>query len=127
MITSISEDSKYITSISNGNETIYSDVTKEKGGNGQFFRPHDLIEAGYASCLNITTRMILDSMNIEYKKIVVAVDLDRCNDKKTIFKYNVDIIGTIDESIKNAVIKKLKNCPVTKTLSKEIEFQCENK
>ncbi|EKQ57986.1 MULTISPECIES: OsmC family protein [unclassified Clostridium] len=127
MITSISEDSKYITSISNGNETIYSDVTKEKGGNGQFFRPHDLIEAGYASCLNITTRMILDSMNIEYNKIVVAVDLDRRNEKKTIFKYKVDIIGIIDESIKNTVIKKLKNCPVTKTLSKEIEFQCENK
>lgn len=127
MIISKGENKKYITEIHNGKEAIYSDVTQEKGGSGQYFRPHDFLEAAYASCLNITTRMILDYMKIKYEKITVKVDLNRENEDKTIFKYSVDIDGDIDEDTKNIVMKKLKNCPVRKTLSKQIEFEnCNN-
>lgn len=123
MVISKSKNKKYITQISNSSEIIYSDVTEEKGGNGKYFRPHDLIEAGYASCLNITTRMVLDSMNINYEEIIVKVELDRENEDKTIFKYKVDIIGDIDEITRETVLKRVKNCPVRKTLSKPIEFE----
>ncbi|MCB2362355.1 OsmC family protein [Clostridium estertheticum] len=126
IISKSSKDKKYITDIFNGKDVIYSDVTEEKGGSGQYFRPHDFIEAGYASCLNITARMILDSLNIKYEKVTVKVELDRKNEEKTIFKYNIDITGDIDEKTKNMVLKKVKNCPVRKTLSKQIEFQNDN-
>lgn len=123
MIVSKGENEKYITKLFNGKEVVYSDVTEEKGGNGKYFRPHDFIEAGYASCLNITTRMILNFMNIKYEKVIVKVKLDRENEDKTTFKYKIDIVGEIDERTKKRILNIVTNCPVRKTLSKKIEFE----
>lgn len=123
MIISESKMENYCTEISNENTFIFSDVTEEKGGKGQCFRPHDLLCAGLASCLNITTRMILDRKNITYEKVIVKVDLDRSNENKTKFLYNIDIMGNISNEEKEIIIKMVRNCPVRKTLSKEIEFE----
>lgn len=123
MIVSESKQDGYLTEISNGEKFLFSDVTKEKGGSGEHFKPHDFICAGYASCLNITARMILEKMNIQYEKVIVKVDLDKSNENKTIFVYDVDIIGDIGSETKAIVIEKLERCPVRKTLSKEIGFQ----
>lgn len=127
MIISESKKDKYCTEISNGDKTILSDVTEEKGGRGEYFRPHDLLCAGLASCLNITTRMILERKGIEYEKVVVKVDIDKSDEKKTKFLYNVDIIGDISDEIKQSILEMLKKSPVKKTLSKEIEFEVYNK
>ncbi|CAG7635977.1 OsmC family protein [Paenibacillus allorhizosphaerae] len=123
MVISKNGNENYTTEIFNGTETICSDVTKEKGGSGQHFRPHDLIEAGFASCLNITTRMVLDSMNLGYEDVTVQVDLDRSSDARTIFNYRIDIAGELDEETKRVVVNKVMNCPVKKTLSKPLEFR----
>lgn len=123
MVTAKSKTDKYLTEITNKNTTCYADVTADKGGSGNHFRPHDFIEAGFASCLNITTRMVLESMNVPYEAVNVEVQLDRANEDKTVFKYSIDIIGDIDEKAKNTVLKIVRNCPVKKTLSKTIEFQ----
>lgn len=103
-------------------DQIYSDTTESNGGSGKYFRPHDLIEAGFASCLNITTRMVLNSMNLAYETVTVHVELDRSDPAKSIFKYQIDIEGQLDEESKRAVLKKVTNCPVRKTLSKQLEF-----
>lgn len=123
MVTSKSQDKKYITEISNGKEIIYSDVTEDKGGRGEYLSPHDLLCAGFASCLNITTRMILERKNIKYEKVIVKVELDRSDENKTKFIYDVDITGDISNETKQLIFKMLKNCPVRKTLSKKIEFE----
>ena len=122
MVISKSEKETYVTRILNGVDNIYSDVTEAKGGSGKYFRPHDLIAAGYASCLNITTRMVLDSMNLTYDEVTVKVELDRSHEGKTIFKYHIDIQGQMDEEIKQTVLSKVMNCPVKQTLSKPMEF-----
>lgn len=123
MVISNSKEENYCTEISNGNTFIFSDIAEEKGGKGQYLRPHDLLCAGFASCMNITTRMILERKNIKYEKIIVKVDLDRSDDTKTKFIYYVDIIGDISDETKQHVISMLRNCPVRKTLSKQIEFK----
>ena len=123
MIISESKKENYCTEISNENSFIFSDVTEEKGGKGQYLRPHDLLCAAFASCLNITTRMILDRKNIKYEKVIVKVDLDRSDENKTKFIYDIDIIGDISNETKQLIIKMVRNCPVRKTLSKEIEFE----
>lgn len=123
MIISESKKENYSVEISNQNTVIISDVTEEKGGCGQYFRPHDLLCAGFASCLNITVRMVLDSRNIKYEKVVVQIDLDRSCEGKTKFLYDVNILGDISDDIKQQVIDTACNCPVRRTLSKEIEFE----
>ena len=47
MVISRSGNTAYLTEIWNGTESISSDVAKEKGGSGKYFRPHDLTR----SCL----------------------------------------------------------------------------
>lgn len=123
MIISESKMENYCTEISNENTVVLSDVTEEKGGKGQYFRPHDLLCASFASCLNITTRMVLDRKNIKYEKVIVKVDLDRSDESKTKFLYDIDIIGDISTETKEIIITMVRNCPVRKTLSKEIEFE----
>ena len=122
MIIAEGGNNKYFTQISNGSAGINADVTEDKGGSGSFFRPHDLIAAGFASCLNITIRMVLDSMNLSYENVITKVDLNREEDKTT-FLYHTEILGDIDTATKEAVISKAINCPVRKTLSKVIDFQ----
>lgn len=123
MVISSSKEENYCTEISNGNTFIFSDVAEEKGGKGEYLRPHDLLCAGFASCMNITTRMILERENIKYEKIIVKVDLDRSDENKTKFIYDVDIIGDISDETKRFITNMLRNCPVRKTLSKQIEFE----
>lgn len=122
MVISKSRQERYLTDISNGRENIFSDVTAEKGGSGNHFRPHDLLEAAYASCLTITARMILDALKIPYEGITVKVVLEK-RDEGTVFHSHIDIAGTLDEKVKQIVLKKVMNCPVKKTLSQPLEFR----
>ena len=122
MIISESKKENYCTEISNQTTVIFSDVTEEKGGCGQFFRPHDLLCAGFASCLNIIVRMVLDRKGLEYEKVIVKIELDRSCENKTRFLYDIDIVSNMPYDIKQEIIDIASNCPVRKTLSKEIEF-----
>ncbi|WP_297430355.1 OsmC family protein [Clostridium sp.] len=122
MIISESKKDPYLTEISNEDALVFSDVTREKGGSGKHFKPFDLLCAGYASCLNITTRMVLQKMNIEYEKVIIKINLNNNDEEKAIFEYDIEIIGNIDDETKAAVIAKAEKCPVRKTLAKQIEF-----
>jgi putative redox protein len=108
-----------ITSISEF--SIISDTGIDKGGSGQGIRPHDLLTTAFASCLNITARMICDKLNIPYESITTKVDLVRENTKTTFnYKFEFDKSVSINQIIK--IRKLLKSCPVQKTLSVPIEF-----
>ena len=65
--------------------------------------------------------MVLNSMNLAYETVIVQVELDRRPDK-SIFIYQIDIEGQLDEKSKRTVLKKVMNCPVRKTLSKQLQF-----
>lgn len=113
----------YETKITNEREIVFSDTTTDKGGSGEHFRPHDYLCTAYAACLNMTTRMIMNDMNICYEKITVKVELDRSKKGKTVFLYNIDIEGDISQKMKEKILKLVSNCPVRKTLSSEISFK----
>lgn len=123
MVVAESKKENYCSEISNYNTIIFSDVTKEQGGNEQYFGPFDLLSSGLASCLNITTRVILQHKNIKYEKVIVKVDLDSSDENKTKFLYEINIIGEISEEVKQHIMRILENSPVRKTLSKEIKFE----
>lgn len=122
MVVSKSKDKNYLTEVSDGLAFIESDVTKDKGGSGESFRPHDLLCAALASCMNISVRMVLDRLNLNCDGVTVKVDLDR-KDDSTDFIYNIDIVGDISEKRKQEVIRLAENCPIRRTLSKELNFR----
>ena len=122
MVISESQNENYCTKISNENTTIFSDVIAASDNKDEFLGPYDLLCSSLASCLNITTRMLLERMDISYENVIVKVDLDSTDDKKTRFVYDVDITGDINEETKDIIMTKLDRCPIRKTLSKELEF-----
>ena len=65
MVISSSKNTEYLTELTNGKETTYSDSTSGKKGSTNHFQPHDLLEASYAACLNITTRIVLGTRCVE--------------------------------------------------------------
>nr|BBH87593.1 hypothetical protein KTC_23440 [Thermosporothrix sp. COM3] len=123
MVISTSQPQAYRTAISNGEACIIADTTADKGGSGQHFRPHDLLEAAYAACLNMTTRMVLESMQLPYQEVCVRVELDRSAEASTTFRFHIEIVGDLDEASKQLVLKKVRACPVKKTLSKQLLFE----
>lgn len=121
LVTSTSGSELYMTELCNGTVAIQADVSPEKGGSGKHFRPHDLIEAGYAACLNITARMVLERLNLPYEEVRVAVELKR-KEEMTAFHYHIDISGKLEEASKQKVLRLVRECPVYQTLSKPLEF-----
>ena len=123
MITAKSGQEHYLTQLSKGTASICSDLPRDRGGSGEYLKPHDLLCAGFASCLNITLRMVLERMNVAYDQVVTKVDLSADKENATTFLYHIEIVGDIDAAVKEAAIAKALNCPVRKTLSKDISFQ----
>ncbi|MGL5270055.1 MAG: OsmC family protein [Selenomonadaceae bacterium] len=121
MITAKSRAQTYLTEITNGPVEIFADVAAEKGGSGKAFRPHQLLCASLASCLNITVRMVLERKAIAYDEVVVHVDLDQTVTEKTRFIYDVDIVG-VSAQDKELVLRIVSTCPVKETLARPMEF-----
>ena len=123
MITCKNERIKYQTTFSNGHHTAYADTSEDKGGKGAGFRPHELLEAALASCLNMHLRMYADKHNISLNGISTTVTLDRSLPKEATFKYSIELTGSLSEEQRQVILQIAKTCPVHKTLSKTISFQ----
>lgn len=123
MIIFESKMENYCIEFLNENIVIVFDVIEEKGGKGQYFRFYDLLCVLYVLCFNIIIRMVLECKNIKYEKVIVKVDLDRSDENKIKFFYDIDIIGDIFNEIKEFIINMVRKCLVRKILLKEIEFE----
>lgn len=118
MVISKSLEGNYATEISNGICKVSANSLEH---NSDCIHPHDFIEAGLAACMNITTRMVLDRMNLKYDGVEVKVSLERPDNENTVITYDIDIKGDIDEDTKRLIKNKVFNCPVRKTLTSHIE------
>lgn len=85
--------------------------------------PNDLLCAGLSSCLNITARMILDRKKIAYEKVLVKVDLQKLEEGKSRFVYDMDIVGELDEEVQERVRVVVGKSPVVKILTGAIEVK----
>lgn len=123
MIISESKRQRYRTKITNKNATIYSDVLPSNGNKEELLGPYDLLCASLAACMNITTRMILEKMNITYRKIIIKVDINSEDEKNTTFVYDLKITGEISEEVRKIVLDELAISPITQTLCKKIKIE----
>lgn len=105
------------------NENLLIDATAEKGGSGLGIRPHELLEAALASCMNISLRKSAESLGVNLKNVETYVRVNRELEGKTIFEYGYTILDDMDVTIKNKIAEVLNNAPVRKTLSRQIEFR----
>lgn len=122
MITTQNDTERYKTFFTNGNHSGVSDTTEKNGGANAGFRPHDLLEAALASCLNIWVRMYAENHHIPLSSVTTRVDIDRSDPESVVFKYAIDIDGNITEDQRRKLLQIATTCPVHKTLSKKISL-----
>jgi putative redox protein len=123
MIRADSQPTKYQIQFTNGEHVSVSDTTSDKGGSNLGFRPHELLEAALASCMNMSLRMCAEKHAIPFSGVSVAVSLNRSNPAGTLFEYSVQFRSELSEFQKHQLLSALESCPVRNTLSKPLQFK----
>jgi putative redox protein len=123
MIVSKSERTPYRTRFSDGTHEGGADTTADKGGSHAGFRPHDLLEAALANCVNMSVRMYADHHGVPLTGVTTRVTLDRHLPDEVVFQYEVEFEGDLTAEQKRALVAAARACPVRKTLSKRIRFE----
>ncbi|MHC9063422.1 OsmC family protein [Nitrospira sp. CMX1] len=93
MVEATSQPVRYQTQLTSGTHSIFSDTTRDMGGSESGFRPHDLLEAALAGCMNITLRMYAEQHGLALSGVTARVSLDRSNPEETICEYEVELQG----------------------------------
>jgi putative redox protein len=123
MITAKSTGPKYQVSFTDGLHECVSDASEDKGGCSSGFRPHDLLEAALATCLNIWLSIYADNHDIPVSDIQTTVSLDRSRPNEVIFNFSITISGALSSSEKQKLVSVAKTCPIHKTLTKKLTLK----
>ena len=123
MIIASSETTPYLTRLSNGKHTTTADATSDKGGGEMGFRPHELLEAALATCMNMHLRMYAANHAIGLVEACTTVTLDRNSPTEAVFNYSIELSGQIDDGQRKKLLEIAERCPVRRTLSKKLSFR----
>jgi putative redox protein len=123
MICSKSEEPRYLTRFSNGAHEGIADTTADKGGGSCGFRPHDLLEAALATCVNMAVRIYADRHDIPLRSVRTKVTLDRSQADEVVFRYELELDGELTPEHKDKLLHAANLCPVRRTLAKKIRFE----
>lgn len=123
MVRTQSADQDYQVLFTNGTHFGVADTTEDKGGNNSGLGPHDLLEAAFASCLNIWVRMYAANHGLPPPGVETRVFLDRSHPDEVVFEYDVTITGELSGLEKSRLLQVAQSCPVHRTLSKKISFK----
>ena len=118
-----SDGQGFPSTFTNGVETGIADTTPANGGAEAAFRPHELLEAALATCINITIDMYAKRHHLAVRSAETSVMLDRSQDGRAIFRYQIEIDGDLTEVEMERVRRSAKACSVHKTLLREISFE----
>lgn len=99
-----------------------ADTTEDKGGGGSGFRPHELLEAALATCMNMAATMYAAKHAIPLSRVVTKVTLDRSGSEQVAFSYSVELSGKLTAQQRDVIMSAMRVCPVRKTLSRGVRF-----
>jgi putative redox protein len=122
MISTVSKAQPFRVQFSDGQHLALADTTKDKGGGEAGFRPHELLEAALATCMNMAATMYAAKHAIPLTQAVTKVTLDRSGSEQVVFRYSVDLSGELTAQQKEAIMSAIRVCPVRKTLSRGVRF-----
>ncbi len=119
MITATCEMPPYRTPFTDGTRTAIADTSSVSGAKGDGFRPHDLLEAALATCVNMTVRIYAESHGIPLRSVTTRVMLARHPDE-TVFRYDLD---DFTPEQREKLIYASNACPVKRSLALPIRFE----
>lgn len=123
MISASSETPRYRTRFSNGAHEAMADTTPDKGGGAAGFRPHELLEAALACCVNMSMRIVAENHAIPLDAVTTRVRLER-GAEGAVFRTEIEIHGdALTPEQREMVMRAAEACPVRRTLSGSIRFE----
>jgi len=123
MIRATTEEERYLTKFTNGTGSGYADASAAQGGTGTSFRPHELLEAALATCINVTLRMYAEKHGVPLDDVVTEVKLDSSSPDESIFRYDIELLGrNLTEEQRSKLLEIARACSVRRTLSKPVRF-----
>ena len=123
MIRASSLDDDYQSSFTNGSNTAIADVPREKGGRGEGFGPHELLEAALATCMTMTVRMFAEKHQFDLEIVDCEVVIDRSVPERPTMRYHLSLRGQLSLEQEEQLRDAASRCPVAKTLAGRMEFK----
>jgi putative redox protein len=120
MIQATSLGVPYQVTFTNGRVTATADVPPEKGGGGQGFGPHELVEAALATCLAMTVEMHAAKHGLPVRGVTAEVRLDRSRPGDARLDYALTIDGPLTAEQREQLLAAARECPVGRTLAGRI-------
>ncbi len=117
MIKSTEQNAGYIVHFTNGRHTAPGDMPVEKGGLGQGFRPHELLEAALATCLTMTVRIAAEKFGYPLARAGASVEIDRSDPEAVVLDCVLHLEGELDDEQRARLLRAAENCPVGQTLA----------
>jgi len=118
MIESVEQNDGYIVQFTNGRYTAPGDMPVDKGGRGEGFRPHELLEAALATCLTMTVRIAAEKFGYPLVRAGARVEIDRSDPDAIILRCSLDLDGELDPAQRARLLRAAENCPVGQTLAR---------
>jgi putative redox protein len=123
MIRSTSLDPPYQTNFTNGSFDAIADTPAEKGGAGNGFGPHELLEAALATCLTMTVKMYAAKHSIPLTSAQCEVRIDRSLSDAVTLNYSLVFDGPLTDEQKAGLREAASRCPVARTLTGAISLR----
>jgi putative redox protein len=122
VIRTVSLARPYTLTVTNGRQEISADAPIDKGGAGGGFGAHELLEAALAACLNMAVRMHAAQHTIPLQAVETRVSIVRPDPQTVRFEYALKLSGPLSVQQREALEDAARTCPVSRTLSKRLEF-----
>lgn len=100
-----------------------SDAPVAKGGGGNGFGAHELLEASLAACINMAVRMYASHHSIPLEFVSTQVALSWPDEHTTRFQYALQLSGGMTPKQRTELESIADDCPVMRTLSKQLIFE----
>ena len=113
----------YQSEISSGTHVLVSDAPVAKGGGGEGFGAHQLLEASLAACINMAIRMHATQLHIPLEHVVTKVGVSWPDAGVTRFEYAIELTGPLTDGQRAELERVAESCPVRKTLTNALVFE----
>jgi putative redox protein len=102
---------------SSGVHSAVADVPQDKGGRGQGFGPHELLEAALGTCLCMTARMYAEKHGLPLTGVRSQVRIDRSTQGEATLHFSLQFDGELSAEQSQRLTEAAGNCPVARTLT----------
>jgi putative redox protein len=109
--------------VRNRTHQLTSDAPIAKGGGGNGFGAHELLEASLAVCINMATRMHAAQNDIPLVAVSTSVALSWPDEHTSRFEYTLELSGALTAEQRTELERVADQCPVRQTLSKRLAFE----